>query len=243
MILAPFLLATFVTAQQPRPQTRQLQRAPVQRQLLKQNVTVVDIRTATPLVAKVQAAREARKSIAPPGSGRVVARALNVAQVRTTLAEAGISDVSPAGEYASFSPTRLSAGSKGHMLLQSPLWVDADQVQFDASLDENPYLALRSGPKVRLLEAGAYVLDFLVDLPDADSRQSFRCDVLKGEDVFQQIECPRDPSGPQHILVVFQQGTSSPQNPWIGICLHNKDHVSGPDWIRWYLYQVVVTKL
>ena len=45
MVLAPLVLATFVLAQQPRPQTRQLQRAPAQRQLAKKNVTVVDLRT------------------------------------------------------------------------------------------------------------------------------------------------------------------------------------------------------
>lgn len=243
MVLAPLVLATFVLAQQPRPQTRQLQRAPVQRQLAKKTVTVVDLRTATPLVAKAQAARETRKSVALPVSGRMAARALTVAQVRSTLLEAGISDVSPAGEYALFTPTQLSAGNRGHLLLQAPLWVGPDMVQFDTALDENQFYALKSGPKVRLLEAGTYVLDFEIDIPAADPGQSYRCDVYKGDDLLQQIQFSEGSPDSHHILVVFQQGTSGPQNPWIAISLHNKDYVSGLDWIRWHLYQVAVTKL
>ncbi len=243
MVLVPLVLATFAVARQPKPQTRQLQRAPVQRQLAKKNVTVVDIRTAAPLVAKVQAARETRAAVTPPGSARMATRAMSLAQVKTSLVEAGINDVTPAGEYAVFTPTQLSAGGKGHMLLQAPLWVDPNMVQFDGTADQNEWLHIVSGPKVRLLEAGAYVLDFEIDIPAADPNQAYRCDVYRGDDLLQQIQFSEDSPDPHHILVVFQQGTSGAQNPWIAISLHNKDYASGLDWIRWYLYQVTVTKL
>lgn len=233
--------ASLLLAQQPRT----LQRAPVQRSLSKARVTVVDLRTARPLVAPVQTARAARAAVVPPATGRMVAQAMAVSQVRTALLEAGLKDAVPASEYARFSPGQLSVDGKGYMLLEAPLWVGPSDVHFDATFNENEWLHIVSGPKVRLQEAGAFVLDFLVDFPDADPRQTFRCDVLKGEDVFQQIEVTRDSAGPQHILVVFQQGTPTPPavNPWIGICIHNTGYVNGLDWIRWYLYQVTVTKL
>ncbi|HSQ79401.1 MAG TPA: hypothetical protein VLN41_02305 [Candidatus Bathyarchaeia archaeon] len=238
-ILVIAFCASLGLAQQP----LKIKPRPVQTKMKIKNVAVVDLRTARPLAAKVQAARPNLKPVTPPAAVRVVPQAMSVAQVRASLVEAGIGDVSPAGEYALFTPTQLSAGNKGHMLLQAPLWVDSNMVQFDGTADQNEWLHIVTGPKVRLFEAGAYVLDFLVDFPDADPRQTFRCDVVKGEDVFQQIEVARDSAGPQHILVVFQQAATSPQNPWIGVCLHNTDYVSGLDWIRWYLYQVTVTKL
>lgn len=241
MVMVLVFSSPFVLAQQPRP----LPRRPVERQLAKRNVTIIDIRTAKPLVAHVQAARDTRAAVKPPGAGRVVAQALSVAQVRTTFLEAGLKDIVPAGEYARFGPTQLNVEGKGYLMLQAPLWVTPSDIDFDGTFDQNQWIHIVSGPKVRLSEAGAFVLDFLVDFPDADLRQTFRCDVIKDEDVFQQIECSRDSTGPQHILVVFQQGTPTPPlvNPWIGICLHNSGYQSGLDWIRWYLYQVVVTKL
>lgn len=238
-IVVLVLAASILLAQQP----RQLQRRPVGRTLSKTNVTVVDLRTAGPLVAKARAAAKARQAVPAFGAKRMAVQALSAAQVKTALADAGINDVSPSGPYAIFTPTQLSAGAKGFMLLQAPLWVETDQAQFDTALDENQYYNLMSGPKVRLLQAGTYVLDFEIDIPAADPNQAFRCDVFKGDDLLQQIQFAKDSTEPHHILVVFQQGTSGPQNPWIAIAVHSKDYAGGLDWVRWYLYQVAVTRL
>jgi hypothetical protein len=238
-IIVLVLAASLLLAQQPRP----LQRRPVQRQMQNKNFSVVDLRTAKPLVARVQVASKTGKPVVPPGAARSVSQALSVAQVKASLAEAGINDVSPSGAYALFTPTQLSAGSKGFMLLQAPLWVDANEIQFDTALDQNEFYDLMSGPKVRLLEAGTYVLDFQLDIPAADPNQAFRCDVYRGDELLQQINFSEDSQAAHHILVVFQQAASSPQNPWIAIAIHSKDYVSGLDWVRWHLAQVAVTKL
>lgn len=240
MILVLILSSHLGLAQQP----RQVQRRPVERPLLKRNVTVIDIRTATPLMAKVRDVKGSRVAMAPPSPG-MVAQALTVAQLRATLHEAGLKDVLPPAEYARFTPTQLSVEGKGSALFEAPLWVDPIQVQFDTSFDDNPYLHIISGPKIALKEAGAFVLDFLIKIQGSQPGNTYRCEVLKGEDVFQQIALTQETQEPQHLLVVFQQGVPTPPvpNPWVGICVHGSGQVTPPDWIRWTLYQVVVTKL
>jgi hypothetical protein len=235
-----FLSSWLITAQQP----KQLQRAAVKRQLPLRSVTVVDIRTATAPVAKLRAAGDPRAVIAPLMAGQV-APALTTAQLKGMLSDAGIQNTSPSGEYARFGPGRLSADGKGYMMLQAPLWVDPFQIQFDGTLDENQWLAIASGPKIRLQEGGAFVLDFLFDVPAADPGKTYRCDVIKDNDVLQQINFTEDTPGPQHLLVVFQQGQPDPptSGPLIGIRIRNAGPEAHPDWIRWSLFQVVVTKL
>jgi hypothetical protein len=239
-IMILVLSAHLGLAQQPRP----VQRRPIERPLLKRNALVVDIRSATSALAKVRDVKGSRVAIAPPVPG-MVAQALTVAQLQATLHEAGLKDVLPQAEYARFTPTQLSVEGKGYALFEAPLWVDPSQVQFDTSFDDNVYLHIMSGPKIALKEAGAFVLDFLIKIQGSQPGTAYRCDVIKGEDVFQSLALTQETQEPQHLLVVFQQGLSAPPvpNPWVGIRIHGSGQTTPPDWIRWTLYQVVVTKL
>lgn len=240
IVMAIVLSAEVGQAQQP----RQLQRRPVERPPSVRKVMVADIRTATPLLAKARAAGDTRAMVLPVEAAKV-APTLSAAQLKAMLAEGGLQNVSPAGEYVRFGPRQLSVDGKGYMMLNAPLWVDPTMIQFDGTLDENQWLYITSGPKIRLQDGGTFVLDYLFDIPAADPGKAYRCDVVKDNDILQQINFTEDTPGPQHLLVVFQQAQPNPPTaaPLICIRIHNAGPEAHPDWIRWYLYQVVVTKL
>jgi hypothetical protein len=250
-VLALVLSVQLGWAQQPKQlQQRQIERKPAVRKAL-----VADIRTATPLMAKARTAGDTRAVVGPSDvievtgrltrAARSVALTLDAAQLKDMLAQGGVQNVSPAGEYVRFGPRQLSVDGKGWMMLQAPLWIDPLMIQFDGTLDENQWLNITSGPKIWLVEGGTFVLDYLFDIPAADPGKAYRCDVMKNDDVLQQINFTEDTPGPQHLLVVFQQAQSdSPDvGPLIGLRIHNAGPEAHPDWIRWSLYQVVVTKL
>jgi|GEM_PF-5940884 len=240
LITGLVLCASLSLAQQP----RQVQRQPVERPLSRRNITLVDLRTATPLVAKAGTARASRMSSMPPGVGKV-AQALTAAELRTAFIGAGLNDVPSASEYCRFTPTQLSAGEKGYILFEAPVFVRPSEVWFNTALDAFPYLHLVDGPKVLMREAGTFVLDFSIFLYTGQKGTPFRCDVLKGQDVIQQMTVTSEPVESQHILVVFRQDVPNPPGSenWIGISLQTVEQTTPPESNWWWLYQVVVTKL
>jgi hypothetical protein len=241
MILVLAISAGFGLAQQP----QQVQHRPIERPLPKLKVHVIDIRTATAVQAKAAVVRDSRIAVRPLTGPAMVAQALTVPQLKVTLHDAGLNDILPTAEYARFSPAQLSVEGKGHMLCQAPLWADPSEFIFDTSLDENQWFSIRSGPKIALQEAGAFVLDFLIKIQVSQPGTAYRCDVLKGDDVFQEITLTQETPAPQHLLVVFQQGVATPPqtNPWVGIRIHSSGQQNPPEFVRWTLFEVVVTKI
>jgi hypothetical protein len=241
MIVLPVVAVSFGLAQQP----RQVQRRPVERPLHKLAVKVIDIRTASAVRAKVAAVRDARVAVIPmPGQG-VVAQALTMGQLKATFHDAGLADIQPTNEYVRFTPTQLSVEGKGHMLCQAPLWAEASHFIFNTSVDENQWYDIHCGPLITLKEPGAFVLDFQIEIQADQPGQNYLCDVIKGKDIFQEITLTQETSGPQHLLVVFQQGAPPPTQiyPWVGIRIRSSVQRNPPDFVRWMLYQVVVTKI
>lgn len=224
---------------------------------LKPAVTLIDVRNKTVSrslnsVAQRYTPKDAARTL---GRSKAVLSVLSAPQLAEVLHDNGIRAAS-VNIYMTLSPNQTSVDGKGYLFSSLPNLVAPNFVFFN---EDQGTTFSSSSINVGLLEAGVYILDFLVELTDVEAYKAgvvFTCTVTKGMTTTLEIKNVVKANGPQHILVLVDydgvagqslqfSGGATPSGVYrdqlYGIRFDKPK--GGGFTIQWKLYEVDVTKM